>query len=75
MRAIIVDDEPDGISLLKRMLALNCKQVEVIATCTNPAEGRQKIEEMHPDLVFLDIQMPARPGWKCWPKWTRSISK
>ncbi|HZE83118.1 MAG TPA: response regulator [Puia sp.] len=62
MRAIIVDDEPDGISLLKRMLALNCKQVEVIATCTNAPEGRQRIEEMHPDLVFLDIQMPGKTG-------------
>ncbi|HMH22862.1 MAG TPA: response regulator [Puia sp.] len=62
MRAIIVDDEPDGISLLKRMLALNCRQVEVIATCTNAPDGKQKIEELNPDLIFLDIQMPGKSG-------------
>jgi two-component system LytT family response regulator len=62
MKAIIVDDEPDGISLLKRMITLNCKQVEVVATCTSAIEGKQKAEELNPDLIFLDIQMPGKSG-------------
>ena len=35
MRAIIVDDEPDGIRTLQKMLELNCPEVEIEATCTN----------------------------------------
>jgi two-component system, LytTR family, response regulator len=62
MRAIIIDDEPDGISILKKMLSLNCKQVKVIATCSNAAEGKLKTEELDPDLIFLDIQMPGKSG-------------
>ena len=62
MRAIIVDDEPDGIGTLKRMLELHCKQVEVIATCTNAEAAKQKTEQLEPDVIFLDIQMPGKSG-------------
>jgi len=62
MKAIIVDDEPDGISILKKMLELNCTQVNIAATCSNAADGRQRVEELEPDLVFLDIQMPGKSG-------------
>jgi two-component system, LytTR family, response regulator len=62
MKVIIVDDEPDGIITLKKMLELHCPQVEVVATCSNAMIARQKIEELQPDLVFLDIQMPGKSG-------------
>ncbi|HEX5652056.1 MAG TPA: LytTR family DNA-binding domain-containing protein [Chitinophagaceae bacterium] len=64
MRAIIVDDEPEGISILQKMLVLRCKQVEVIATCTNAIEGKLKIKELNPDLVFLEAQMPDHSGFE-----------
>jgi len=62
MRAIIVDDEPDGIRTLQKMLELNCPEVEIEATCTNAMDARQKLEELRPDLVFLDIRMPGKSG-------------
>ncbi len=31
MRAILVDDEPDGIRTLKKLLELNCPEVEIVA--------------------------------------------
>lgn len=64
MRAIIVDDEPDGIITLNKMLSLSCKQVEVVALCTDAEEGKLKIRELTPDLVFLDIQMPGKTGFE-----------
>ncbi|HEX4849185.1 MAG TPA: response regulator [Puia sp.] len=64
MKALIVDDEQDGTSILKKMLDLNCKQVEVVGTCSNAIEGKKKIEELSPDLVFLDIQMPGMNGFE-----------
>ena len=62
MRAILIDDEPIGIRTVKKMLELNCPEVEVVCTCTDADSGKRKIEELHPDLVFLDIQMPEKSG-------------
>lgn len=62
MKAILVDDEPDGIRTLQKMLQLHCPQVMVAATCNNTIVTKQKIEEINPDVIFLDIQMPGKSG-------------
>ncbi|HYC29477.1 MAG TPA: LytTR family DNA-binding domain-containing protein [Chitinophagaceae bacterium] len=62
MKAILVDDEPDGIRTLQKMLALHCPQVTVVATCTSANAAKQQIHLLGPDLVFLDIQMPGKSG-------------
>ena len=62
MKSILVDDELDGIRTLQRMLATNCPQVEIAATCTSAESAKQQIELLKPDLVFLDIQMPGKTG-------------
>ena len=62
MRAILVDDESDGIRTLKKLLELNCPDVKVEATCPNTIVAKQKIEELKPDVVFLDVRMPGKTG-------------
>ena len=62
MKAILVDDEPDGIRTLQKMLELHCPHVNVAATCSNAAAAKQQIAELKPDVVFLDIQMPGKSG-------------
>lgn len=62
MKAILVDDEPDGIRTLKRMLELHCPEVEVVGTCNNAMAAKQMLEDLRPDVVFLDIQMPGKSG-------------
>lgn len=62
MKTIIVDDEPDGIRTLKKMLELNCPEVEILATCSNAIDAMEKLEELKPDLVFLDVRMPNKSG-------------
>ncbi|MFT3908369.1 MAG: response regulator [Ferruginibacter sp.] len=62
MKAILVDDEPDGIRTLKKLLELNCPEVEVMATCSNAITAKQKLEEMEPDVLFLDVRMPGKSG-------------
>jgi len=62
MKAILVDDEPDGIRTLKKMLELHCPNVEVAATCSNAVAAKHQIKELQPDVVFLDIQMPGKSG-------------
>jgi len=62
MKAILVDDEPDGIRTLEKMLARYCPTVQVAATCSNAVTAKQQIELLKPDVVFLDIQMPGKTG-------------
>jgi two-component system LytT family response regulator len=61
MKAIIVDDERLARQELKTMLAEH-KDIEVIAECANAAEAKEKINQLKPDVVFLDIQMPGKNG-------------
>jgi two-component system LytT family response regulator len=47
-----VDDEPDGIRTLKKLLELNCPEVEIAATCSNVASAKQKLEKLNPTWYF-----------------------
>lgn len=63
IRTIIVDDEPSAVNVLALLLKKRCKDdVELIATSTSPVEAKKLIEELRPDLVFLDIEMPGMTG-------------
>jgi two-component system LytT family response regulator len=62
MKAILVDDEPDGIRTLQKMLEFHCPNVDVAATCSNATVAKQQLEKTKPDVVFLDIQMPGKSG-------------
>ncbi|MCX7728016.1 MAG: LytTR family DNA-binding domain-containing protein [Bacteroidia bacterium] len=64
MKVVIVDDERLSREELKKLLKKNHPEVEVIAECVNAEEGKQKIEELKPDLVFLDIEMPDKTGFE-----------
>ena len=63
MKAILVDDEPDGIRTLKKMLEIHCPHVDVEASCFNAIMAKQLIEQLHPDVVFLIYKCLARTGW------------
>lgn len=62
LQTIIVDDEPRGISSMRKLLEVNCPEVSVAGTCGSADEAREKIEALDPDLVFLDIAMPVKSG-------------
>lgn len=59
LRAIIVDDEMPARENLAMLLDEYCKEIEVIAKCENINRAREKILELKPDVVFLDIRMPS----------------
>src|SRR3954462_6657397 len=61
MRAIIIDDERLARSELKKLLT-DYPEIEIVAEAANASEGIEKIENLNPDLVFLDIQMPGKTG-------------
>ena len=62
MRVLIIDDERLARGELRRMLAAH-PEVKIVGECANAPEGRMAIEEMKPDLVFLDVQMPGGSGF------------
>lgn len=62
MRAIIIDDERLARAELKKLLQ-DFPEVEVIDEAANAEEGLAKIDSLHPDLIFLDIQMPGKTGF------------
>ncbi len=63
IKVIIIDDEQLARDLLKSYLSGD-QRLEVIKECSNGFEGVLAINEMKPDLVFLDIQMPKITGFE-----------
>lgn len=63
-KAIVVDDEPAARRLMKNLLQEHKNVVEVIAEASNGEDAIKKIEELQPDVVFLDIQMPDLTGFE-----------
>ncbi|MCX6323293.1 MAG: response regulator [Sphingobacteriales bacterium] len=61
-KAIIIDDERLARAELKKLL-LDFGEIEVVGEAANAKEGIDKIEELQPDLIFLDIQMPGKTGF------------
>jgi two-component system LytT family response regulator len=60
--AIIIDDEKHCIKTLTHLLEKHCPTVEILATADNAKDGRQLLESLQPQLVFLDVQMPYLSG-------------
>jgi len=63
VRALIVDDEP----LARRGVALRlekCSDVEIVGECGDGSSAVEKIFELSPDVVFLDVQMPGMDGFE-----------
>ena len=63
MKALIVDDERLARTELRRLLTPH-KEVEIVGEAVNAADAVKKINEIKPDLLFLDIQMPGKNGFE-----------
>jgi len=63
MKALIVDDERLARVELRRLLHAH-PEIEIVGEAKNAVEAEQRIEELRPDLIFLDVQMPSRNGFE-----------
>jgi two-component system, LytTR family, response regulator len=63
MNALIVDDERLARNELRRLLQ-PYTHITIIGEATNGADALEKIQELQPDLLFLDIQMPGKNGFE-----------
>ena len=61
LRTLIVDDEPVARKILREELEL-VEDVEIVAEADSGAAALEQIARHQPDLVFLDLHMPAMGG-------------
>jgi two-component system LytT family response regulator len=59
---VLVDDENDALEALEWKLINYIKKV-TITKCNSPIKAIKVIENLKPDIVFLDIQMPEMDGF------------
>jgi len=57
LTTIIIDDEAHIRDTLTRLLARYCPQVSVVGEASGVADGRKAIHDLHPDLLFLDMNL------------------
>lgn len=63
-RTVIIDDEEDSRSNTRSMLQQYCAEIEIVGEADNGPEGKLKIQELKPQVVFLDINMPGMNGFQ-----------
>src|ERR1700679_810824 len=61
-RVLIVDDEPIARRGIRRYLAEH-NGIEVVGEAATGISAVEQINELHPDIVFLDVQMPDLDGF------------
>lgn len=62
-KVIIIDDEPLARSIVKEYLQKH-PLLEMVQECNDGFAGLKAIQQLQPDLVFLDIQMPKITGFE-----------
>lgn len=63
IKTIIIDDDLLHLESLETILDEHFKHVDIIATCSNVPDAVKKIDELKPQLVFLDIEMSPYSGF------------
>ena len=62
MKALLIDDERLARNELRRLLKPH-PEIEIVGEAANAEEALERIAELKPDLLFLDIQMPGDDGF------------
>jgi two-component system, LytTR family, response regulator len=67
LRALIVDSEAPARELLQDMLATH-RNVRVVGEANSASTALSLYDDLHPDLVFMDVKMPKGDGFALLPK-------
>lgn len=59
LKALIVDDEERGISVLSQLISKYCTGISVEGTASDIANAEALLKKNKPDVLFLDIEMPG----------------
>ena len=61
--AVLIDDEEHCIKTLKWNLTEFCPEIEIIGEANTARDGYSIINQLNPDLIFLDVEMPDMSGF------------
>jgi len=64
-KVMLVDDETVNYQLFEKMVNWKEKGFEIAAVAADGLEALQKYDEVKPDLIFMDIQLPLMDGLEC----------
>ena len=62
IRVLIIDDERLARAELRRLLVAHA-EIEIVGEAANIEEAKRAIDDLQPDLIFLDVQMPGGSGF------------
>ncbi len=62
MKALLIDDERLARNELRRLLAAH-PDIEIVGEAVDVDDAAQKVAELKPGLLFLDVQMPGADGF------------
>lgn len=63
-KTLLIDDEPLARARLRRLLSHYGETFDIVGEAANGAEGLTLVEELHPEVIFLDIEMPLMNGFE-----------
>lgn len=62
LRCVLVEDEPPAMTRLRSLVSAD-PEVEIVGECRDGVEAIERIQELRPQVVFLDIQIPGLNGF------------
>lgn len=63
INAIIIDDEQHCLDRLRGLLAVHSDAVQLLGAFSSVEEGIAAIKRLHPDVVFLDVELHDKTGF------------
>lgn len=63
IRTLLVDDQTTGLAVLRDLLSCE-PDIEIVGTAASGQSAVESINQLAPDLVFLDVQMPVLDGFE-----------
>lgn len=63
IKALIIDDEPSALETLTSMIQRHVPEITELQSTRDPVKGVELLKTYNPQLLFLDVQMPALNGF------------
>ena len=64
LKILILDDEQNALEYLKRSIENNIAGIDSIFATSNHSDAQDFINQHHPQLIFLDVEMPQQSGFE-----------